>query len=73
MINKTLAEIIKNQCIGSYNGHMAAIAYNPTIESIFAVLMSDIYTPQSTENQRFSKVLRGLADALDPQEASDER
>ena len=62
-MNKILAKIIMEQCIGSYSGHMASIPNNPIIYSMFRAVMTEHNT--RNDEKDFAIALRKIADALE--------
>jgi hypothetical protein len=62
-MNKEIAELFHDQCVGEHNGHMAPMPNNPLFKSIFAAcgLRGD-------SKKGFAKVLREMADALEKSE-----
>jgi hypothetical protein len=65
-MNKELAVIIKNQLVGTYSGHMAAVPFNPVLHSIFSTLIGgDPVYGIDYPDQDVALVLRQIADALD--------
>ena len=42
-ISIEIARLFKDQCIGSYSGHMASIPNNPVLQSIFIAISGDTY------------------------------
>jgi len=66
-MDKQFAEFFKDQCIGSYTGHMANIKFNPVIAAIIEPLMQPhiVYGSVQGNNNAFAKTLREIADALE--------
>ena len=63
MMEKSLANIIKEQLIGQYSGHMSAIPFNPVLHSMFTTIMSESDTLD--KNKDLATALRKVADALE--------
>lgn len=59
-INIAMARLFKQQCIGTYSGHMASIPHNPILQSIFVAISGDTYQAE----QDFADTLIALGNAL---------
>jgi hypothetical protein len=56
-VSEPMAEFFYTQCVGKYDGHMAAIPNNPTIFGV-----CEAHRVYSRDD--FARFLRGVADAL---------
>lgn len=56
------AKIIREQLIGEYSGHMAAIPFNPVLHSMFNVIMDEERTLD--RDRDLAIALRKIADVL---------
>lgn len=54
-----LARLFYDQCVGEFNGHMAAVPHNPLFASIFKA------AGWNGGERSFSNILRQIADDLD--------
>lgn len=59
---KNLAELFYQQCVGSYNGHMAAIPYNPIINSIFEACGVDGRGDFAKQLKSFAEIIEQAVD-----------
>ena len=60
MIDRKMAKFFLDQCVGTTDGHMAAIPNNPVLYSLTAA-----YLGLRPKEKEFATFLRELADALD--------
>lgn len=69
-VSKAAARLFLTQCIGTYSGHMSAIAFSPTIKAI-----ADAHGVNTnawdfpSAGREFARFLRQVAAELDPPEA----
>lgn len=63
-MNKILAQVVMDQIIGTYSGHMAAIPNNPVLFGIFWRIADEMPVEMSSE-QKFAATLRAIADAIE--------
>jgi len=61
-VSKEMAIFFKDQLVGTYSGHMAAIPNNPVLYGLMAAHKAD------NSNRDFAEFLRQVADKIDPQE-----
>jgi len=67
-VNLATAKLFVTQCIGGYSGHMAEIAFSPTIRAIIEChgINTTAWDYQDTHND-FATFLRMVADQLSPE------
>ena len=54
-----IARLFKDQCVGQYNGHMAAIPHNPVLASIFKAI-----SPAGYDNIDFADTVIAIGKRL---------
>lgn len=59
-VSKAVADFFQTQCIGGYSGHMAEIAFSPTIKAIL-----EAHGVRAYSNATFAEFLRAVAEQIE--------
>jgi len=64
-VSEATAKLFMTQCVGTYSGHMANIAFSPTIQAIAECHGLDVHIGMGDkEKERFAHFLRDVANQL---------
>jgi hypothetical protein len=64
-MDKKTALIFKEQCVGTYSGHMANVPFSPAVQSIYNTYMADNYSDKDLFLEFLEEVVAALKDKAD--------